>query len=91
MQKKRVFISSVPYGMTVAKLKEYHSSIPVNPLIAEPMYLNGTIERVGSGTRDIVKLCKKWGLKEPEYIQEEFFRIILWRRDLYFTRHRFVQ
>ena len=69
----------LPYGMTVAKLKQYHSSIPVNPLLAEPMYLNGTIERVGTGTRDIVKLCKALGLKEPEYIQEEFFRTILWR------------
>ncbi len=69
----------LPLGLTVAKLKEYHHSIPVNPLIAEPMYLNGTIERMGTGTRDIVQKCLKAGLKEPVFYQEEFFRVVLWR------------
>jgi hypothetical protein len=31
--------------MTIAKLKQFHSSMPVNPLLAEPMFLNGTIEK----------------------------------------------
>jgi predicted HTH transcriptional regulator len=72
----------LPHGMTIEKLKQYHSSIPVNPLLAEPMYLNGTIERMGTGTRDMVKLCLQAGLKEPEFEQEEFFRTVLWRKDL---------
>jgi predicted HTH transcriptional regulator len=71
----------LPYGMTTAKLKEYHSSIPVNPLLAEPMYLNGTIERMGTGTLDIVKRCREAGLKDPEFEQEEFFKVVLWRTD----------
>jgi len=71
----------LPYGMTVEKLKQKHSSIPVNPLIAEPLYLTGTIERLGTGTDDIIKQCKKAGLKPPEFIEEEDFRVILWRNE----------
>jgi predicted HTH transcriptional regulator len=55
--------------------------MPVNPLLAEPMCLFGTIERMGTGTRDIVKRCKALGLKEPEFEQEEFFKTVLWRDD----------
>ena len=35
---------SLPYGLTTAKLRKPHSSIPANPLLAEPMYLAGFIE-----------------------------------------------
>jgi predicted HTH transcriptional regulator len=72
----------LPFGMTVEKLKKVHTSIPVNPLIAEPMYLNGTIERMGTGTRDIVRLCRQAGLKEPVFQQEEFFTTVLWRKKI---------
>jgi predicted HTH transcriptional regulator len=69
----------LPYGMTIEKLKKVHSSMPVNPLLAEPMYLNGTIERMGTGTRDMIKLCQEVGLKAPEFEQEEEFKTVLWR------------
>jgi len=69
----------LPYGMTVEKLKTKHTSIPVNPLIAEPLYLAGTIERMGTGTGDIIKQCEEAGLKPPEFVEEEEFRVILWR------------
>jgi len=69
----------LPHGMTVEKLKQKHSSIPVNLLIAEPLYLAGTIERMGTGTGDIIKQCKKAGLKSPEFVEEEDFRVVLWR------------
>ena len=69
----------LPFGMTIAKLKQRHNSIPVNPLIAEPLYLFGTIERMGTGTLDIIKKCKDAGLKEPEFVEEETFSVTLWR------------
>jgi hypothetical protein len=49
-------------------------TVPCLSILCLPsiMYWNGTIERIGTGTRDIVKLCKNLGLKEPEFIQEEF-------------------
>ncbi len=44
------------------------------------MYLAGYIERMGTGTRDIINLCQESGLMEPEFIQEDFFRVVLWRK-----------
>jgi predicted HTH transcriptional regulator len=69
----------LPFGMTIAKLKQKHNSIPVNPLIAEPLYLAGTIERMGTGTEEIIDKCKQAGLKEPEFVEEESFTTTLWR------------
>jgi ATP-dependent DNA helicase RecG len=69
----------LPFGLNTAKLRQAHNSIPANPLLAEPMYLAGYIERMGTGTGDIIRLCKEKGLKAPEFIQEEEFRTIIWR------------
>jgi predicted HTH transcriptional regulator len=69
----------LPFGLSTAKLRQPHNSIPANPLLAEPMYLAGYIERMGTGTGDIIRLCKEKGLKAPEFIQEEDFRTIIWR------------
>ena len=46
------------YGLTTAKLLLPHPSIPTNPLLANPVYLAGYIERMGTGTRDIVRKCR---------------------------------
>lgn len=70
---------SLPLGWTTEKLKQLHTSVPANPLLAEPMYLAGYIERLGTGTSDIVRLAVDAGLKEPEFIQEEIFRTIIFR------------
>ena len=71
----------LPLGLTTAKLRKPHYSIPANLLLAEPMYLAGYIERMGTGTGDIIRWCKEAGLeKEPEFIQEEIFRTIIWRK-----------
>jgi predicted HTH transcriptional regulator len=72
----------LPFGLTVEDLYSVHSSLPTNPLIAEPMYLNGTIEKAGTGTNDIIKLCKEWGLREPEYRQQALFRVVLHRNNV---------
>jgi len=69
----------LPLGLSPAKLRKPHRSIPANPLLAEPMYLAGYIERMGTGTGDIIRLCNEAGLKEPEFIQEEDFKTIIWR------------
>jgi predicted HTH transcriptional regulator len=69
----------LPFGMTIAKLRQYHNSMPVNPLLAEAMFLNGTIEKAGTGTLDMYRLCKEAGLKDPEFVQEDMFRTVLWR------------
>ena len=70
----------LPYGLTVQKLLEPHKSIPTNPLIAEPMYLAGYIEKLGTGTEDILQKCTDSGLKAPEFHQEEDFKVVIWRQ-----------
>lgn len=69
----------LPYGLTTAGLLKPHPSIPANPLLANPVYLAGYIERMGTGTRDIVSKCVKWGLRKPEFEQAENFKVTLWR------------
>ncbi|MDR0814757.1 MAG: hypothetical protein LBN37_03280 [Bacteroidales bacterium] len=69
----------LPFGLTVDKLYSTHNSIPANPLIAEAMYLRGSIERMGTGTEDLANRCMAQGLKKPEFIQEADFRTTLYR------------
>ncbi len=71
---------SIPFGWTTEMLKKIHPSIPANPLIAEPMYLAGYIERLGTGTADIVQKALDAELQEPQFIQETIFRVVLFRK-----------
>jgi len=43
------------------------------------MYWNGYIEKVGTDTEDIINKCREYGLKTPEFHQEEDFRVVIWR------------
>lgn len=70
---------TLPYGLTVHKLYGPHKSLPANPLLADPMYRNGYIEKVGTGTEDIINKCREYGLKSPEFYQEEDFKVVVWR------------
>ena len=63
----------------LAKLKLRHKSIPVNPILAYPAYLAGYIERLGTGTKDLVEACVAKGLKAPEFMEDEDFCTIIWR------------
>jgi predicted HTH transcriptional regulator len=64
---------SLPIGWSIENLKQVHSSIPANPLLAEPMYLAGYIERMGTGTSDMEKWAKENDLPELKFTQEEDF------------------
>lgn len=71
----------LPFGITTAQLSLPHTSIPANPVLANPLYLAGYIERLGTGTSDMVDECVAMGLKAPEFIQDSNFRAILWRKN----------
>ena len=43
------------------------------------MYLAAYIERMGTGTSDMVKIARKNKLAEPEFIQEDSFIVIVFR------------
>ena len=70
----------LPKGLTVADLKKAHSSLPPNELLALPMYLKGAIEKTGTGTEDMVKQCRSWGLADPEFQDGPDFRVAIRRQ-----------
>ena len=72
----------LPQGMTIAKLNKEHTSNPVNPVLAHPVYLSGYIEQMGTGTTDIIDHCLEYGLRKPEFHQDDDFRVVLWRPEV---------
>jgi ATP-dependent DNA helicase RecG len=64
---------TLPAPLTLAKLRHPHGSVPGNPLLAEPLYLTKYIERMGTGTGDMIERCRKAGLKEPEFTLSDGF------------------
>lgn len=78
----RVTISnpgSLPMELTLEKLKHDHASYPKNPHLAETLYQAGYIERFGTGTGEIFRLCAAAGLREPTFNLEEGFSITIYR------------
>jgi predicted HTH transcriptional regulator len=58
---------TLPPSLTLEMLRQPHGSVPGNPLLAEPLYLTKYIERMGTGTGDMIERCRKAGLPEPEF------------------------
>lgn len=61
-------IGGLPEGMTVRELAHVHASRPRNPDIAHLFMLHGQIERIGSGTRRILREFRSAGLPEPKWL-----------------------
>lgn len=57
----------LPPPLTFDELRGPHRSIPGNPLLARPLYLADYIERMGTGTLDMIRRCVAAGLPEPEF------------------------
>ncbi|MCG6535008.1 MAG: transcriptional regulator [Syntrophales bacterium LBB04] len=66
--------------LTIAKLRKPHGSIPCNPLLAEPLYLTKYIERMGTGTGDMIRRCRNVGLDEPEFALTDGFVVTIRRK-----------
>jgi len=71
----------LPPGITIEQLYQVHESFPTNPLIANPFYLAGYAECIGTGTMDIIKQCVAIGLKPPAFSQSRNFRTTFWRNE----------
>jgi predicted HTH transcriptional regulator len=70
----------LPEDLTVEHLREPHPSVPRNRLICEPLFLAHYIERAGTGTLDMIRLCREAALPEPEFRSEgERFITVIWR------------
>ncbi len=70
---------SLPPSLTLEKLRLPHGSVPGNPLLAEPLYLTKYIERMGTGTGDMIARCRKAGLPEPEFALTDGFVVTIRR------------
>lgn len=73
---------ALPPSLTLQNLREPHGSVPGNPLVAEPLYLTKYIERMGTGTRDMIRRCREFGLPEPVFTVTDGFVITLYRPEL---------
>ena len=69
----------LPSSLTLARLRQPHGSVPHNPLLAEPLYLTQYIERMGTGTGDMIRRCQQAGLREPTFGVSDGFTLTLWR------------
>lgn len=71
---------TLPPSLTLEKLRQAHGSVPANPLLAEPLYLTKYIERMGTGTRDMIKKCRDAGIPEPQFSLTDGFVTTLQRK-----------
>jgi len=56
---------TLPYPITIEELKSHHASNPRNKLISAIFYFRGYFESWGTGTNNIITLCKEHGIPEP--------------------------
>lgn len=73
----------LPQGVTLEKLKQYHSSRPRNLIIADVCFKGGLIDAWGSGTVRIIETCKAAGLPEPMLEERDGgFAVTLFKNNL---------
>jgi ATP-dependent DNA helicase RecG len=58
----------LPKGLTAKMLEmAQHASILINPDISHVFYLRGLMERVGRGTYKMVRECRQFGMRTPQW------------------------
>ena len=57
--------------LSVEKLRQPHESLPYNPHIANSLFLTRYAENAGSGTTDMIRLCREAGLKDPVFESDQ--------------------
>ncbi|MBU2055068.1 MAG: putative DNA binding domain-containing protein [Proteobacteria bacterium] len=60
----------LPQGLTITSLKKADRSLPVNPDIAQVLFLRGLVDLLGRGTRKIVEEFQSLGLPEPKWKEQ---------------------
>ncbi len=87
----RVLISSpglLPAGVTLTDLTtDPHRSRPRNPLLAQAFFFAEIVERWGTGTTRMARLCAEQGLPAPEFAEVSGEVWVTFRKDL-FTAER---
>ncbi|MDR0574079.1 MAG: putative DNA binding domain-containing protein [Tannerella sp.] len=73
----------LPVTITLAQLKQSHSSHPRNPILAEACFRGGYIDSWGSGIMKIMDACKFARLPMPEMNEKEGGFIVTLFKDIY--------
>ncbi len=73
----------LPPPLTPEALYGPHSSVLRNPLIAQAFYFAGVIERWGTGTTRILRLCREQGLPDPEFQNRQGGFLVTFAKDPY--------
>jgi predicted HTH transcriptional regulator len=68
----------LPPALTIEQLARPHASVPRNPLIADPLFLAGYVEKAGTGILDMIARCAAAGLQVPEFKQDggQFIQVL---------------
>ena len=61
---------SLPKSLKIEDLKHAHDSIPRNPHISEVFYSRGLIEGWGTGTTQMISLCRENDVPEPRFVEQ---------------------
>jgi ATP-dependent DNA helicase RecG len=70
----------LPSTLTIESLKRRHSSKPRNRLIAEMLFKIKYIEKFGSGTTKMIRVCRESGVPEPEFCEQDEDFMVTFRR-----------
>lgn len=73
----------LPAGISVEDLKKSHGSKPRNKILADVFFKASLIETWGRGTIKIVDSCRKAGLPEPEFKEEQGGFSVYFYKDIY--------
>lgn len=73
---------SLPPNLQLDDLKRRHQSVLRNKLIGTIFYEAGLIEKWGSGTNRIMEECRKYGLADPEWREQQGLMFIM-RKDAF--------
>lgn len=66
-------LGRLPSSLPLEKLRVAHGLVPGNPLLAESLYLTNYIERMGTGTRDMIRRYVAAELPAPEFAVTDGF------------------
>lgn len=73
----------LPPPLKPEDLRRPHRSVLRNPLLAQAFYFAGLIERWGTGTTRIIELCRRQGLPEPEFQNQQGGFLVTFAKDPY--------
>ncbi|PIZ35938.1 MAG: hypothetical protein COY38_01485 [Candidatus Aenigmarchaeota archaeon CG_4_10_14_0_8_um_filter_37_24] len=73
----------MPDELTLDDLRKVHKSVPRNQSIFDKLYQTKYVERIGSGTLEMIKQCKQKGLPEPTFEQKQGGMVLTIWRDIF--------